>query len=95
MNGEQFSVMQSKPHMKLNVRFWSYFADVTGCRETAIEAEAGSTLGQLHDQVCKQFPKLADARKSTLKVVGVDYQDDDFVLSDRDEVSLFPPVQGG
>ena len=39
--------------------------------------------------------KLAEARNSTLKAVGLDYQDDDFVLSDGDEVSLFPPVQGG
>ena len=32
---------------------------------------------------------------STLIAVGVDYQPKDYVLKDGDEVSLFPPVQGG
>ena len=81
--------------MKLTVRFWSYFADIAGCTETAIETQVGATLGQLHDRVCEKFPKLADARNSTLKAVGVDYQDDDFVLNDGDNISFFPPVQGG
>jgi len=27
--------------------------------------------------------------------VGVDYQDRAYVLKEADEVSLFPPVQGG
>ena len=81
--------------MKLTVRFWSYFADVAGCRDAAFEVKEGTTLGELHDQVCEQSPKLADARNSTLKAVGVDYQDDNFVLSDGDEISFFPPVQGG
>jgi len=34
-------------------------------------------------------------KRSTLLAVGVDYQPRDFVLSNGDEVSLFPPVQGG
>jgi len=34
-------------------------------------------------------------KNSTLKAVGVNYQMDEFMLSDGDEVSLFPPVQGG
>jgi molybdopterin converting factor small subunit len=30
-----------------------------------------------------------------LLAVGVDYQDRKYILQDGDEVSLFPPVQGG
>jgi molybdopterin converting factor small subunit len=30
-----------------------------------------------------------------LVAVGVDYQAGDYVLAPGDEVSLFPPVQGG
>jgi molybdopterin converting factor small subunit len=30
-----------------------------------------------------------------LIAVGVDYQKGDYVLKEGDEVSLFPPVQGG
>ncbi|HJO09542.1 MAG TPA: MoaD/ThiS family protein [Verrucomicrobiota bacterium] len=81
--------------MKIKVKFWSYFRDCAGCPETEIELENGATLAQLHEAVCKQFPKLAGAKNSTLKAVGLEYQDDDFVLSNGDEVSFFPPVQGG
>ena len=81
--------------MTVTVKFWSYFRDHTGCDETSLEVDGGATLGELHAVVMGKFPKLADMKNSTLKAVGVDYQDDDFVLSEGDEVSLFPPVQGG
>jgi molybdopterin converting factor small subunit len=42
-----------------------------------------------------RFPKLSAMKKSTLLAVGVDYQPRDYALQDGDEVSLFPPVQGG
>jgi molybdopterin converting factor small subunit len=42
-----------------------------------------------------RFPKLAAMKKSALVAVGIDYQAGDYVLAEGDEVSLFPPVQGG
>ena len=81
--------------MKVSVKFWSYFAGLTGCKKTKIELSDYTTLGQVHTIVLEQFPKLAGAKNSTLKAVGLEYEDDDFVLSDGDEVSFFPPVQGG
>ncbi|HEU0040114.1 MAG TPA: MoaD/ThiS family protein, partial [Verrucomicrobiae bacterium] len=54
-----------------------------------------TTVGALHNQLMENFPKLAAMKKSTLLAVGVDYQPRDYVLQDGDEVSLFPPVQGG
>ncbi|SVB72528.1 uncharacterized protein METZ01_LOCUS225382 [marine metagenome] len=81
--------------MKITVLFWSYFADLAGCKKTEIEIENGATLAKLHEAVCEQFPKLLEAKNSTLKAVGLEYEDDEFVLSDGDEVSFFPPVQGG
>ena len=81
--------------MTVKVKFWSYFSDLTECRETTLELAEGTTLGELHSKVLKQFPKLSKMKNSTLKAVGVEYQNDNYVLNDGDEVSLFPPVQGG
>ena len=81
--------------MKVRVKFWSYFRDHTDCEETTTSLTDGATLADLHAQILQQYPKLAGTEKCTLKAVGVDYQDDDYVLSEGDEVSLFPPVQGG
>ena len=81
--------------MNISVKFWSYFADLTDCKQAQFEIENGATLTKLHEAVCEQFPKLSDSKNSTLKAVGLEYENDEFILSDGDEVSFFPPVQGG
>jgi molybdopterin converting factor small subunit len=81
--------------MQVSVQFYSYFQDLTGCAEATENLDAGSTLGALHNQLMVRYPKLAAMKKSTLLAVGVDYQPRDYVLREGDEVSLFPPVQGG
>ena len=81
--------------MQVSVQFHSYFRDLTACSQVGESLPDGGTVGALHDQIMARFPKLAAMKKSTLIAVGVDYQLRDFVLKDGDEVSLFPPVQGG
>jgi len=81
--------------MQVTVCFYSYFKDLTGCAQVAEALPEGSTLDDLFKQLAVRFPKLAAMRKSTLMAVGVDYQDRSCVLQAGDEVSLFPPVQGG
>jgi molybdopterin converting factor small subunit len=81
--------------MCVTVSFYSYFRDLTGCTQVVETLPEGSTLDDLFTQLAVRFPKLAAMRKSTLMAVGVDYQDRSCVLKTGDEVSLFPPVQGG
>ena len=81
--------------MTVPVTFYSYFKDLTGTPQADLEAPAGCTLGTLHGRLIERFPKLGEMRKSTLIAVGVEYQDAAYVLKPGDEVSLFPPVQGG
>ena len=57
--------------------------------------EPGSQIETLLQKLYTRFPKLAAVKKSLLVAVGVDYQGADYILRDGDEVSLFPPVQGG
>jgi len=81
--------------MSVTVTFYSYFKDLTGCTATAETLAEGSSLGDLLKQLAARFPKLGVMQKSMLVAVGVDYQDRSYVLKNGDEVSLFPPVQGG
>lgn len=81
--------------MQLNVTFHSYFKDLAGCTATAVELAPGSTVADLLGIVHERYPKLAGTQRSTLVAVGVEYQGHDYVLRAGDEVSLFPPVQGG
>ena len=81
--------------MTVTVHFYSYFKDLTGCAQVAQTIPPGSTLGDLHRDLAVRFPRLASMEKSTLMAVGVEYQPRGYVLKEGDEVSLFPPVQGG
>ena len=79
----------------VSVSFYSYFKELTGCDKSVQHLVEGSTLGDLFDALMQEFPKLVPMRKSTLMAVGLNYQDRGYVLQDDDEISLFPPVQGG
>jgi molybdopterin converting factor small subunit len=81
--------------MLVTVSFYSYFKDFTGCAQATETLPDGATLNDLLDTLCARFPKLAPMRNSALMAVGVEYQPRDYVLQPGDEVSLFPPVQGG
>ena len=81
--------------VRVAIQFYSYFKDLTGCAQATETLPPGSTLGGLMKRLHASFPKLAAMKNSTLIAVGVEYQPRDYVLKDGDEVSLFPPVQGG
>ena len=81
--------------MTINVLFHSYFKNLAGCGELTQDVAAGATVQDLYQSLAAKFPKLAAMEKSTLIAVGVDYQPRNYVLREGDEVSLFPPVQGG
>jgi sulfur-carrier protein len=81
--------------MKVSVLFHSYFRELTGCSNLALELPEGITVSELIKDLQHRFPKLKALEKSTLIAVGVEYQRGDYVLGEGDEVSLFPPVQGG
>ncbi|KAB2661340.1 MAG: MoaD/ThiS family protein [Verrucomicrobia bacterium] len=81
--------------MTVKVHLWSYFRELAGCAEVEVPMPPGSTLGQLLDELYLRHPSLAAMRNSTLVAVDVEYQGPAYLLQEQDEVSLFPPVQGG
>ncbi len=81
--------------MTIRVQFWSYFKDLSGCAETTEQLPPGATIDQLLKNLYARFPKLAAMQNSTLIAVGLEYQGRSYLLNEGDEVSLFPPVQGG
>ena len=81
--------------MKVPVTFHSYFKDLAGTTNCVIELNNDRTIAELMRHIYDRFPKLQPLRKSTLIAVGVEYQRDDYKIQEGDEVSLFPPVQGG
>ncbi len=81
--------------MNVNVQFFSYFKQLTGTSATSEALPEGATVAELLTALAARFPKLRGGEKSTLVAVGVEYAAKDQVLREGDEVSVFPPVQGG
>ena len=81
--------------MKVTVSFYSYFKEIAGAETLTETLPEGATLGLLFARLAEKFPRLESMKKSTLMAVGVEYQHREYVLREGDEVSLFPPVQGG
>jgi len=81
--------------MEITIHFYSYFKDLTGCAQASVTVASGGTIGDLLQHLIARFPKLGPMQNSTLAAVGVEYQGRGYVLKEGDEVSLFPPVQGG
>jgi molybdopterin converting factor small subunit len=79
----------------VTIHFYSYFKELSGCAQTTVSLAERSTLQDLLNALAGRFPKWAAMQNSTLIAVGVEYQGRDYVLQPGDEVSLFPPVQGG
>ena len=81
--------------MRVQVTFYSYFKEVSGEAAAEQELEEGATAQDLLKALYARFPKLAAFQNSTLIARDVDYIGKSEPLKDGDEISLFPPVQGG
>jgi molybdopterin converting factor small subunit len=85
----------SQSEIQITVRLYSFFKDLAGCASFSETLPTGSTMGDLLRLLAARFPKLEPMQKSMLSAVGVEYQTRTYILRSGDEVSLFPPVQGG
>ena len=81
--------------MQVTVHFYSYFKDLTACPSAFVEVPEAASIELLLQTLFRSYPKLEPMKKSMLIAVGVDYQRREYILRPGEEVSLFPPVQGG
>ena len=81
--------------MKVHVRFFSFLRDTIGEATVDVDIPESATIHNLLELVMTRYPKLKEAERCILVAVELEYQTKDFVLSEGDEVCLFPPVQGG
>lgn len=81
--------------MRVTVHFWSYFQDVVGAASVDVDVGEVARVGDVLEVVWARWPALGLMRGSTLVAVDVDYAEPGRILSLGEEVSLFPPVQGG
>jgi len=81
--------------MKVRVEFYAQLRDLAGTPELDVDLAVGSTIRDLLEQVYEQKPTLRSRDQSTLVGVGLEFVERDYVVKERDEIAVMPPVQGG
>ena len=80
--------------MKINILAFGIAKDIIQAQEMPLEIEEGTTVGALKSELCSQFPEFQRLQSLAI-AVNESYQLDDFVLQERDEIVIIPPVSGG
>ncbi len=80
--------------MKINILAFGIAKDIINSSTLGLEISDGTTVGQLKAQLTSQFPDFEKLRSLSI-AVNQEYQEDDFLLSEKDEIVIIPPVSGG
>lgn len=80
--------------MKINIRAFGIAKDIIKNNNLALEVATGATVGALKTSLCEQYPDF-EKLKSLAIAVNTEYREDDFLLNEKDEIVIIPPVSGG
>ena len=80
--------------MRISVKYFASFRDMTGRREETIEVPEGMTVEGLREHVKGLYVKMAGRDQVLVAVNGV-FAPLETVVVEGDEVAFFPPVSGG
>ena len=69
--------------------------DIVGSRQLDLDVPSGATVNDLWERLESRYPKLGPYRSIALTSLNEDYVTREAIVSDGDEVAIFPPVSGG
>lgn len=81
--------------IQIQIRYFAIVREAVGKSEEARTVPAGTTAGELLDELVRETPRLGTMRRSLMLMVNQEYVDSDAVLLDGAEFVMIPPVSGG
>lgn len=80
--------------MKIKLVAFGIARDILGNSKAEIELAENSTVSKLKEQLLVSHGAFAELNTLSF-AVNEEYQSDDFLLTENDEVVIIPPVSGG
>ncbi|MDP3920591.1 MAG: MoaD/ThiS family protein [Candidatus Omnitrophota bacterium] len=81
--------------MKIKVLFFAQFRDLLGAAERSVEAEEGTTAGNLVKSLLEESGKSKYHELPVLYAINENFEKAETVLRDQDVLAVLPPVSGG
>jgi len=81
--------------MAITLLYFSIIRLRTGLARETLELTGPISVGQLRQILVERHPTLANVLPSAVAAINRDFASDEAMVSDGDEVALFPPVSGG
>ena len=80
--------------MQVEILTFGIAKDIIGSSSINFELNQGDNIEELKRKLIQQFPDFEKLKSFSL-AVNQEYQEDDFLLSEKDEIAIIPPVSGG
>ncbi len=80
--------------MNIRIKAFGIAREIINNSKVELTLEGVETTGQLKQYLISAYPAFAELLTFSLAVKD-EYQEDDFLLTDNDEVIIIPPVSGG
>ena len=81
--------------MKIRIRYFASFREITGLNEEILEAQEGATIAGVRALLLARYPRLQPVMERSLCAVNRGYVGAETVLHEDDELVFIPPMGGG
>ena len=81
--------------MKLTIRLFATLKERAGTNALILEFPDSANVETLLAMLAVQVPSIAPSLKTVLVAVNNEYAFAEHILTQGDEIALFPPVSGG
>lgn len=75
--------------------FFATLRDRIGVRSVELQIPQQTTVANLKNILTEKYPILGEHMRHILVSVNHEYVFEEFIIPDRAEIALFPPVSGG
>ncbi|MGE5314340.1 MAG: molybdopterin converting factor subunit 1 [Acidobacteriota bacterium] len=79
----------------ITILFFASARDAAGVSSRTFDTPAGSSVREIADMLCREYPALAPLRPSLRFAVNQSLAVDSTAVPDGAEIAVLPPVSGG